>query len=90
MTPEQWTALRVNKWANDKAPPDWPTGVRPISLEGTSLFGIGPDNRLYWDGHQLEVSRTIRFSFWQALGATMTVSGTFIGSLAALWTVLRP
>ncbi len=89
MTPEQWSRLRATKWANDKPPTDWPTGVRPISLEGASLFGIGPDNRLYWDGQQLEVSRTIRFSFWQALAAALTASGTFIGGLAALWAVIR-
>lgn len=50
MTSEQWTELRANKWANEKPPTDWPTGVRPVSLDGTGLFGIGPDNRLYWDG----------------------------------------
>lgn len=89
MTSECWSRLRATKWANDKPPSDWPTGVQAISLEGTFLFEIWPDNRLHLDGQQLEVSRTIRLSFWQAPAATLTASGTFMGRLAALWAAIR-
>jgi hypothetical protein len=35
-------------------PPEWPPGVRPVSMEGVSLLGIDPaTNRLYWDGKQV-------------------------------------
>lgn len=90
MTPEQYARAREHRWAGDKGPPEWPTGVRPISTNGLGLLGIGPDNRLYWDGHQLEVSRTIRFSTWQAIGGTMAAVGTFVGGMAALWAVVFP
>jgi hypothetical protein len=54
---------------------EWPTGVRPISLQGLTLFGIGPDDRLYWDGHAIKVERTVSLNWWQNLLAVMTAFG---------------
>jgi hypothetical protein len=79
-----WDKIRKNKWANDPSPPEWPTGVRPISLDGTALIGIGPDHRLYWDGQLVAISRKITLNGYQTLLATVTATGAFLGGLAAL------
>ena len=84
MTPDDYAQMREFMAASDRGPPEWPTGVKPLSLEGIGLLGIGPDNRLYWDGQQLEISRIIRFSTWQAIGGTMVAVGTFAGGIAAV------
>jgi hypothetical protein len=79
-----WDQIRKNKWASDPSPPEWPTGVRPISLEGTALIGIGPDHRLYWDGQLVAISRRVTLSGYQIFLATVTAAGAFFGGLAAL------
>jgi hypothetical protein len=60
--------------------------VRPISLKGLALFGIGPDNRLYWDGQFIKIERTISLNWWQNLLAAMTAFGAAAGGVAALLT----
>lgn len=84
-----WPRIRASKWASEGGPPEWPTGVRPISMDGLTLLGIGPDNRLYFDGQLLELSRTIRLSWYQGLLAVMTAAGTFLGGAAAVVALLR-
>jgi hypothetical protein len=32
----------------------WPDGVHPISFGEIDRLGVGPDNRLHWDGRQVE------------------------------------
>jgi hypothetical protein len=54
-----WKRVRNHRWADTSGPPEWPTGVRPISMEGASLLGIDPNNRLYWDGEPLVIERQI-------------------------------
>jgi hypothetical protein len=53
-------------------------------LEGTSLIGIGPDHRLYWDGQLVAISRKVTLSGYQVILATVTAVGAFLGGLAAL------
>jgi hypothetical protein len=84
-----WTHLREKKYSTERPPTDWPTGVRPISLEGLSLLGIGPDNRLYWDGQPLKIERTISLDGWQTLLASVTAFGIAAGGFAALITALK-
>src|ERR1700750_1608781 len=43
--PIDYAKIRKDKWAPEGGPPDWPNGVRPISMDGLTLIGIGPDNR---------------------------------------------
>ena len=74
-TSTQWVA---------RPPPELPTGVRPISLAGTSLLGIGPDNRLYWDGQLLKIERTISLNWWQNLLAAATALGAFANGVVAV------
>lgn len=80
--PAQSTAARPN---------DWPTGVRPISIDGLSHIGVGNDGSLYWDGRPIQVVRRFDLSFWQKVGAVLTVlaalaaaAGT-LASAAAEW-----
>jgi hypothetical protein len=66
----------------------WPPGVRTISLDEVDLLGVDRNNRLYWDGRPVEVSR--RLTGWQTFGAFLV--GTFvvlgaIGSFAQGWSV---
>jgi hypothetical protein len=84
--PQDWEQLRKGKYADDQPPMEWPTGVRPISLKGLALFGIGPDNRLYWDGQFIKIERTISLNWWQNLLAAMTAFGAAAGGVAALLT----
>ena len=44
-------------------PPEWPAGVRPISLDGSVLFG-------YWDGKQIVLRKPLRLNRYQTLLAT--------------------
>jgi hypothetical protein len=80
--------IRKHAAVTTPGPPTWPTGVRSITVDGLTLLGIGPDNRLYFDGQQLEVSRTVRLSWWQQILATMTAVGTFAAGMAALLPLL--
>jgi hypothetical protein len=87
--PKDWEQLRKNKFAAaDKPPIDWPTGVHPISMEGLALFGIGPDNRLYWDGQSIKIERTVSLSWWQGFLAALAAFGTATSGVVALLTYL--
>ena len=45
-----WAQIRATKMAPE-SPPEWPGGVKAISLNGLTLFGIHEKTgRLYWDG----------------------------------------
>lgn len=79
-----WAKIREVSQTLEEGAPDWPAGVRPISMDGLSLLGIGPDNRLYWDGRQIKVSRTVSLTGYQTLLATLTALGALAGGVAAL------
>jgi hypothetical protein len=53
-------------------------------MSGLTLLGIGPGNRLYWDGQPIEISRRVSLSWWQTLLATITALGALAGGAAAL------
>ncbi len=80
-----WANIRKYAFSTDKAPSEWPTGVRPISIGGLNLLGIGPDNRLYWDGQALRIERRLSLNWWQSLLATIAAFGTAAnGTIAVL------
>ena len=56
-----WENMRRNRYAIDEPPPEWPKGVRAISTEGLSLFGIDHKGALYWDGEILQVRGVLTF-----------------------------
>ena len=80
--PAQSTAAR---------PQNWPAGVRPISVDGLAHIGVGNDGSLYWDGKPIQVARRFDLSFWQKIGAVITImaavaaAGGSIASAAAEW-----
>lgn len=69
--------------SRNDAPPHWPDGVRPISLEGLVLVGVGDDGRLYWDGIPVEVARTFTLSWWQRVAAFLVSLSAVIAAAAA-------
>jgi len=65
------------------AAPEWPEGVRQISIEGLGLLGIDDDHQLYWDGQRVEVRRRLTLSFWQKFGAVIVVIATVFGGIGS-------
>jgi hypothetical protein len=75
-----WDQCKRHRWASEPPPPDWPKGVRPISMEGASLFGLDDRGRLYWDGEGVVVTRKLELTPWQKLLAgTAAVVGILVG-----------
>ncbi len=79
-----WERVRASRFVGDGGTAEWPTGVHPITPIGPTLLDIGPDNRLYFDGQRLEVSRTITLNWWQTMLATITALGTLLAGAAAI------
>jgi hypothetical protein len=72
-----WNGIRDHA-ISDERPSDWPADIRAISLDGVSLFGLDKNHRLYWDGRLIEMRRTLAFTFWQKLGAVLTVTSALV------------
>src|SRR4051794_8996003 len=76
MTDLDWERIRKNKWSSGKPPVDWPDqSLKPISLQGLSLFALDERGNLYWDGKPVETRSRVRLTRTQALGAFIV--GTF-------------
>lgn len=70
-----WDQIRKHKFAPDKPPADWPTGVQPISIDGVSLFGVHQTTgEVYWDGHRLET--TTRLGTFERIIALLVAAST--------------
>lgn len=78
-----WDEVRRHKFAPESGPADWPADVKPISMDGTSLFGIDPNNRLYWDGKRIAFH--LRLTWYQTFLATIAAIGAFASGVADLW-----
>jgi len=84
MSGVDWNSVRRHARLDDPTPADWPRTVRAISFEGVQLLGLDDDNRLYWDGKEVVIRRTLDLSAWQKLGAVLIVVGTITGGVGAL------
>jgi hypothetical protein len=77
-----WAHIRAHRISTEPVPTDWPEGIRAISVEGLSLFGIKETTgQLYWDGKQIRTRRIIRFGKperWIAGFAAFGTCGTFL------------
>ena len=73
--------IRRNAWAKGSAP-EWPKGVRAISMDGLTLFGLDEKYRLYWDGRPVEMRQTLRLTFWQRLATITTVVAAVIAAIS--------
>jgi ABC transporter substrate binding protein len=60
-----WDEIRAFRYSTVAPPPGWPDNVRPISIDGVTLFGIDPaTNKLYWDGREIVVRDRLRLGGW--------------------------
>ncbi|MCK1465723.1 hypothetical protein IVB34_47785 [Bradyrhizobium sp. 2] len=68
-----WDKIRTYRYSTEAAPEHWPRGIKPISSEGLSLFGIDPaSGKLYWDGQ--EVATVLKLA---AVERCLAFIGTF-------------
>ena len=88
-----WAEVRKFRFAPDKTPDEWPPGVRSISINGVSLFGIHEkSSKLYWDGKEVITRNKIRLGaleLWLVGTAAAGTFGAFIvdaGRAAGWWT----
>jgi len=73
-----WDEIRAVRYSMMDPPPTWPSGVRPISLEGLALLGIDPTtDGLFWDGKQVVLRSRVRLTWWQGFLATLAAFGMF-------------
>lgn len=82
ITWSEWADLRARKYSKVAPPPDWPEGVRPISVEGVGLFGIDTDGQLYWDGKRVETVSRLSLTRRQRIVAGAAALGTAFGGFA--------
>ncbi len=83
MTQVDWDNIRRHKWAPGTPPSDWPQDVRPISLEGLSLFGMTPnDGKLYWDGKEVVVRSRFRLRGIELFLAAIATIGALMQGVA--------
>ena len=68
----------------DTPPPRWPSGVEPIGMEDLNRLGIDSSHQLYWDGHRIEIWRSIVLTRFQAW---VTFVVTIVGLLAGFATI---
>jgi len=85
-----WQEIRAVRYSPMTPPPEWPDGVRPISIEGVSLFGINPEtNKLYWDGKEVVVRDRVRLGNLERILAVFVAIGTFGAFIVELGNALN-
>jgi hypothetical protein len=84
-----WNRIRAHRFAPDAPPSDWPSNVRPISIDGVGLFGIDHTNKLYWDGKEV-VLRGVRLDWFERILAICVAIGTLGLFLLELYKALWP
>lgn len=68
----------------------WPKGVRPVSFMDLGRLGVDAERQLYWDGEPLETRHRICLSFWQKLGAFLTVASVVVLAAFAVLSYVAP
>ncbi len=81
-----WEKWQAQPFSLADTPKNWPRHVRSISTEGLMLLGIGDGNKLYWDGKQLEMRRSLKLDWWQNL---LVFFATAAALITAVVEVLR-
>ena len=72
-----WDAIRRHKLSPER-PPEWPEGIRAISMEGMTLMGIHEKTgRLYWDGKEVVTRSKIRLGTFELWVVSIAAAGTF-------------
>jgi hypothetical protein len=82
--------IRAVRYSPLTPPPEWPSNVRPISMEGVSLLGIDPaTNKLYWDGKEVVVRDRLRLGGWANFLAILVAIGAFGSFIVELGNALN-
>jgi hypothetical protein len=85
-----WNDIRAVRYSPLAPPPEWPSDVRPISMEGISLLGIDPaTNKLYWDGREIVVRDRLRLGGWANFLAILVAIGAFGSFIVELGNALN-
>tara|TARA_A100001391_G_scaffold181392_2_gene147353 strand:- start:21 stop:347 length:327 start_codon:yes stop_codon:yes gene_type:complete len=63
---------------------NWPDDVRPLTIGEASLLGVDSDRNIYWDGKQIQTRKTFDLSFWQGVGAVITVLSALAGATVSV------
>jgi hypothetical protein len=66
---QDWDRIRRYKWSSIEPPPEWDQSLRPISIDGVSLFALDDKGNLYWDGQPVETRKRIALTWPQTIGA---------------------
>ncbi len=84
MSGTDWDTVRKYKLSDDH-PPEWPKGVRAVSMKGVALLGIHEKTgKLYWDGEELATS--IGLKRYERILATI---GAICAVVTTIFTILR-
>lgn len=67
-----------------------PKGVTPISFMDLGRLGIDVEKRLHWDGEPVETRQRISLSFWQKVGACLTVASAVVVALVNALSYFMP
>jgi hypothetical protein len=85
-----WDEIRAVRYSTMSPPPEWPSGVRPISIDGVTLFGIDPaTNKLYWDGREIVVRDRLRLGGRENFLAILVATGAFGSFIVELGNALN-
>jgi hypothetical protein len=85
-----WDEIRAFRYSTVAPPPGWPDNVRPISIDGVTLFGIDPaTNKLYWDGREIVVRDRLRLGGWANFLAILVAIGAFGSFIVELGNALN-
>ncbi|MER9407711.1 hypothetical protein NKI36_27225 [Mesorhizobium caraganae] len=73
-----WDRIRQYRHVVEPSPPEWPAGVKAISLNGVSLLGVHESTgELYWDGQQIVTARRLA-SFERWMAALVTAASVIL------------
>jgi hypothetical protein len=83
-----WEEVRKHKWADADPPPEWPDGIRAISMKGLALFGLDEAGQLYWDGNRVLVRRRVTLGWFERVLATAAALAAVASAAADWWPIL--
>jgi hypothetical protein len=85
-----WDEIRAVRYSTVAPPPGWPDNVRPISIDGVTLFGIDPaTNKLYWDGKEIVIRDRVRLASLERILAVFVAIGAFGSFIVELGNALN-
>ncbi|RWN05732.1 hypothetical protein [Mesorhizobium sp.] len=86
MSPEtiDWEKVRRFRHVKEPSPPEWPTGVKAISMSGVTLLGVHEGTgELYWDGRALVTERKLA-NFERGMALAVTIATVIMAIVEVL------